>query len=635
MMIIDFFEKYRALKYVSLSLLIIASFILTFSTALHLRDVVIYVSDGNVIHSEIPIHSESSGLKEYLITGSIDYNFLSQNIVNIIPDDCLLSIKVNGNDVPLTGVNPSLLENYVKGFHFNLGKYLKSGSNHVEFKIRDSFGAYGLNIISSYKDIKFIIYLFILIFLIFITFVFIMFDLKWEKKYIVLLSGGLIIRLIYLMVTNFSNRSLDAYDHIAYIEYIVNNMALPKASEGFVFYHPPFYYLIGAIIFKLIRLLGIINRNVIYICIQFYSLVSYMIFLAVSIRIFNILMQRIKRADANQKSLLGLTSHLSSFRRLKEIFNYENITMWVSSLFVFWPTNILHSVRVGNDGLMYLFYALGLLYLLKWEDSNLWKDLILASIYTSLGIITKTNTVVLMGLIGFMMLLRFIKTQNKKAFILNGITVSGIFLIALLIAFGPSLMERLKGKNANLLVANAGNLNPALYVGNTAANYIWFDTKIFVTEPFCDAWNDAWGRQYFWNFLLKTSLYSQFLFNHPVLRNIGTIIGFLFLFMFAYSIFGLLFMTLRRLKLLIIIVTNFILLIFAALIFRIMIPAACSNDFRYIQPALISMCFFFGFSLLEYRTRGWNKMVYSGYGLAFLFIMLNVIFFIGLGLGLE
>lgn len=631
MNIINLLKGYPMVKYLVLSLLIIISFILTFNTALYLKDVVIYVSDGRVIHSEIPVLGESTGSKEYTITGNIDYNFLSQNIVNIIPDDRLVSLEVNGSEISLTGVDPSLLGNYIKGFHFNLGKFLKPGNNRLKFKVSDGFGAYGLNIISSYRDMKFIIYLLSLISLIFLLFLFILHDLKWDRRYIVLLASGLIIRLIYLMVTNFSNRSLDAYDHIAYIEYIVNNLSLPKASQGFVFYHPPLYYIIGAIIVKLVRLLGVINRNVFYVCIQFYSLVSYMVFLAVSIKIFCLLMGKVISFEVSKKD----SAYIFSSKGLKKFFGRDNIIIWVSALFIFWPTNILHATRVGNDSLMYLFYALGLLYLLKWEDSSQWKDLIYASTYTSLGIITKTNTVVLVGIIGLMMLFRFIKSRDKKYFLVKSLAICAIFLIGLSIAFGPSLVERLRGGRANILVANAGNLNPALYVGNAAANYFWFDTKIFITEPFCDAWNDEWGRQYFWNFLLKTALYSQFVFNHTLLRNIGTIIGFLFLFLLLYMISGLFFMKFSLVRTLFLILSNFIVLIFAALVFRIMIPAASSNDFRYIQPALISLCFFFGLSLIEYRKRGWKKVVYLGYGLSALFIMLNIAFFVLLGVGLD
>jgi hypothetical protein len=39
-----------------------------------------------------------------------------------------------------------------------------------------------------------------------------------------------------------------------------------------------------------------------------------------------------------------------------------------------------------------------------------------------------------------------------------------------------------------------------------AENYLWFDLRTFVTAAFTSAWDDDKGRQYFWNYLLKTSL---------------------------------------------------------------------------------------------------------------------------------
>ena len=41
-------------------------------------------------------------------------------------------------------------------------------------------------------------------------------------------------------------------------------------------------------------------------------------------------------------------------------------------------------------------------------------------------------------------------------------------------------------------------------------NVLCFDIPGFLSTVYMDAWHDEGGRQYFWNFLLKTLLFGKF-----------------------------------------------------------------------------------------------------------------------------
>jgi 4-amino-4-deoxy-L-arabinose transferase-like glycosyltransferase len=50
-------------------------------------------------------------------------------------------------------------------------------------------------------------------------------------------------------------KGFDATGHIEYIVYILNTYSLPKPNQGWVTYHPPFFYILSALLYKLMSLI--------------------------------------------------------------------------------------------------------------------------------------------------------------------------------------------------------------------------------------------------------------------------------------------------------------------------------------------------------------------------------------------
>ncbi|MGH7440889.1 MAG: hypothetical protein ACRENE_34870, partial [Polyangiaceae bacterium] len=184
----------------------------------------------------------------------------------------------------------------------------------------------------------------------------------------------------------------------------------------------------------------------------------------------------------------------------------------------------------------------------------------------------------------------------------------------------------LAGRQGNLIVANAARNSTKLLVGNHADNYLWFDVHTFVTQAWTNPWEDPGGRQYFWNYLLKTSLVGEWTFPQPWAWNLSVILSVLLLSLAVHCALG---MFLRRpadrvddLPLF----GLFWLLVVSIAILRMSLPGAPSGDFRYILPVLVPFSWWSVRSVSAYRERGWPGMAAGALATAWLFVFASISF---------
>lgn len=436
-----------------------------------------------------------------------------------------------------------------------------------------------------------------------------------NKTVIFILLLGLAINIFYLLKTPYNVRSHDVEGHIKYIEYIAHNFKIPHPDVCWECHQAPLYYILAGAIYKASILLGIGDKDTIYFILQVFSLLLFFVFSAVAVLIF-------KKVFIANKSEEIKTTALRSY-----------IFYLVSMLFVFWPTNIIHSVRITNDTLFYVFYALVLLFLIKWLERNNSKNFYFAIIFSFLAFVTKSHGVLAFTLVGACIIFNFVKNKKRFDDLQYYFKVAGVLLVVFAIGFfasrlGPRVVDKIKGEGqkSNLLVWNVAGLNEGLFTDNKIKNYIYFDTKIFLTEPYINNWEDIYGRQYFWNFLLKNSLFGEFFFKGTAAENIAIGISALLLMIIFWIIGGMLFSIKESFKNNFVLKINAVFLLSSFLAHRIILSA--NGDFRFILPMLISFCSFVGVGILEYRRRGVKNMEYIGYGILFLFIVLSVLFFI-------
>jgi len=591
------------------------------------RYVILRDSRGNIMKTEIPFFEESSPHNRELSFACVgDYHLWSQNWVHIIPDDRLEYMKVNGKEISLSGIPISKLSDWEEGFHFNLSQHLKFGKNGIKIKVADQRGLAGLRIIGSFKDPKRNLLVLMLLFPFFLLFFLVFRLFRFNKALSSILLLGLLVRLGYLAVTPYFMRSHDVLAHIDYIEFIANNLSLPRSNQGWVFYHPPLYYVLSAVIYQLANLGSIFPQFYIYTAIQFFSLLISFAFTIISVLIFQQLVEQVALiSDEKTNSLLY--NNQSQKIMAERPLNKETLVFMISVMFIFWPSNIIHSVRIGNDCLLYLFYSLGLLFLIRWNQTESNRNFYLSVLFGLLALITKLNGIIVIALISVVLLYRLFNSKNKFPYVKKAIIAGILCLVGLGINYRSEIAETFKGNYRYAVVRNAPYLNPALSVKNSISNYIYFDLKMFIIKPFTNCWIDEFGRQFYWHFLLKSCLFGEFGFSGKFSYILGVIISLLTLVLLIYIMVGMVIGGKSQLRNHAIIILNFIGLLAASIFVRISVPVSSSGDFRYIMPALVSLCFFAGLALVQYRRRRFVVLEYLGYGLTGLFVLSNILFF--------
>jgi hypothetical protein len=558
---------------------------------------------------------------EYVISGTIQYKrWLNGSVAHLIPDDHLLAIRVNRRKTALTGIPASALCDYTNGFHYNFSEYLHEGANHIEIRIKNTIGPSGLAFRTSYQDLRLLIGALIGMLLVCGLVYLLLLDTAFDQVFALILTGGFLIRVFYFLNTPFDVRTHDVGGHLQYIEYLVNNHMIPAIHYGWQTYQPPLYYLVTAFVYKLFNWAGITQTAQIWRGVQFLSLLLFMGFLGVTLGIVKNAIGKLPfSSDRDDSDSEPRTAVLASGdSRLP-------IGYLIFALIVFWPSGIIHSARIGNDVLFYLFYALGLAYLIKWRDDDTKRSLYRSFLSITLAFITKANALALYLIFGVVYLIKLGSAPSKREYLAPTLVLVVILLVGFGVTFGRMVEAKLQGSKDNFVVANASGLQ-GVTVGNGPRNYLSFDVQSFVTEPYVNPFEDKGGRQYFWNYLFKTGLVGEFGYNSPANRVLAIVLSIAFLMMLLYTgVSVIVFHSYFKGQL--VLALNVIILLLSAIAFRISIPAACSNDFRYILPFLISFGGFFGFGIWGYRQQKWYWLEQVGYGLALVFIATSIGFF--------
>ena len=281
----------------------------------------------------------------YLVEGTLSLSPFSPRLYKITADDALNNFVINGKTVFLNDIPIELRTNYQRGFTINLSDYLHNGDNHIAFTIDDRGGLMGVQMYGVPKDIRIICLIFLwAILLPLFLFRFKSF-LKLPKTYLLFLALAILIRFAYLAVTDYDTRAHDTYEHLQYIEYFVNNWSLPDVgqAEGGAFFHPPLYYFTGAIVYTIVSWCSDHHLPTIYFALQILSLLASVGFVFFGLKTVHLAFEKFK---------------IPGTPLIQKI-----IPVLAAGLIAFWPSGIIHSVRIGNDDFLYFFFAGALYYL--------------------------------------------------------------------------------------------------------------------------------------------------------------------------------------------------------------------------------------------------------------------------------
>ena len=549
-------------------------------------------------------------LQEFAFT--VHKGRLTQRGIVFVPDDHFDALVVNGKDVPLDGVDPKDLDNFHHGFRFPIGRYLRAGDNAVVARVRNAGGPGGLDVMSDPHDwmnraeVIAAMSAFVVLLLTALR----TFKVPWSTAS--LFAAGVAVRFGYLSVTPYSVRDHDVSGHVEYIEYILSHGSLPPPYGGWSFYQPPLYYLLGAGLWKALTILGAESRATILRALQVQSLLYQLGFLGFALGTVSLWVGRLPDA------LFG--RRLASRSALGALF---------VALLCLWPSGVIHAVRIGNDDLFYLWFGAGFYFASRWWISGRDRDFHVAALCGALGMLTKSNSLLLFVLLAVLLAVRLIKDRERRlvAYLKRAWPMAVLILKSAGVALGRAVVDAVSGRRAHVLVGNMNQAHDNIAVGNRASNYLWFDTKIFVTEPFTNSLDDARGRQFFWNYTLKSSLFGEFSFDHPLLSDAAVVLSILMIVIVACVVVRMVTATredwLKDLP-----TFALVPILFAGLAaLRMTLPMACSNDFRYILPVLTPALYLYVSGVIVFREHGWTRFATTGAVAGWSFAACSALFF--------
>lgn len=514
----------------------------------------------------------------YAIRVALDGINSNKHSFRIYPDDEIHGLLVNGKPISLEHLSVDERRNYGSGFIIEIDQFIPDQTNILEAQLSNASNPAGFRIESTKRlsNSKLLAIYLVLVALVFIL----KRHLPINKPQILVLLVSLAVSILYLSKTDERTRTFDVFEgggHKDYIEYLIEHKKLPIPGDGWEYHQPPLYYLSAA----LAKQTAPINSKVSgELWGQLFALFLWILFL------------------------------ISSLATIKLAFRkHPAVILMVSIALCLWPAGIIHSIRIGNDLGVYACYALAFFYIIKWWKNRDSQTLFWASLWMAGSLLSKSNGLAVAGVLGVLMLFHIYGLVRKPALfqqhktkLLRDVAIAGgLFCAAILLNFADNIKHYLDGTSKDWLLSNVSEMiNPGLKVGNTLPNYLIFDTATFLEEPFISTWEDKYGRQYFWNFVLRSSLSSEYFFNGNGMRAWGLINGVLLLIMLSGTFIFYLqkqpYTNMARLKRLLYrqapwlmaLVFPFILL----LAYRIKVPLSCNTDFRYIYPVLLPILFF-------------------------------------------
>lgn len=348
-----------------------------------------------------------------------------------------------------------------------------------------------------------------------------------------LVLGGLLLFGSYLSVTQGEVRALDVEGHIRHVERIAIDGPWVKAGACWECFQPPVYYTLASALLGFPREIGAPETLVLHALTLFCFLLSLPLIVGI-----------LRPFAGSQRDLLLF-----------------------SALAAFWPAGVIHSVRVGNDGLAMLAGFLCLFLLLR-------KRWLMAAGAAGLCLLVKNSGVVLVVFAGAWVALQFWRSEISPR-------RAALCLLLLAAALGAnSGMQRIKAYDPARLSALNGNMAAE----NSLKHLVLLDLKRFVWEPFINPWDDSTGRQYIQNYFWKTSLFGEWGFHFPGAAWLARGLSVLLL---ALLLLGAIALARARRPAFPLLLGGVSMA--AIYYYRLKHPYCCNADFRFVHPVVVAI----------------------------------------------
>lgn len=404
---------------------------------------------------------------------------------------------------------------------------------------------------------------------------------------------GIFLRICYTFVTDIGERTYDVYrdkwGHLDYIKYIAQNFALPPVNECQT-YHPPVHHIIAAFALDIGK--AFTQRE----------LFEYKLIQLVMV-------------------LLSSLTLMLFYKILKELNCSSIMILTAVSLFAFHPTNIYFSSRINNDNTLLFFYTLAFYFLIKWANTHRLKDIILLSLTAALAVLTKFSGVMLVPLIAMTFTTVLKKNRSERGRYLKQYCIFGLVFVPLAMSY----------QVRNYVLFNQGfGYVPSLGKGfiPTLYNLIFIPVYDILQHPFNNGGLN--GGEFFMEFFLKSSLFGEW--QYPGLERIARP---MLILAAAIALVILLSIVLPQKSMAVnhryVFLLNLLVPILLEMKLRTDMPVACSQDFRYAAPVLISAAFFLGEAVSRLKLSKLRILKYAVIVCNVSFCALSAVFVLSLG----
>jgi hypothetical protein len=545
--------------------------------------------------TDIHIRNEGGGGHSYHLT--IQYSKGQQTLYHLHIQNCLKRVIVNGFPFSFP-LNKAC--NFATGMVLDLKRQLLEGTNHLRIDTQAPGLAIGPVIFSGALTLSDILGCLLLSGICIAMTHF----LRQQTGSVVagiLLSSALLLYAYVMTHTTFMWKKYDLPQHLEYITYISEHWRWPTTYHGFLTYHPPLYYTLQAIWLAIINWLGSFSAIE---ALRSFSMACFM-----GSSLFNIM------------TLRKLIKH--------------NLAFHLSVAFlVFYPGAVITAARIDSNLLFYTFFSGSLYFLTCWMHTTRTRDMAWAIAMCGLGIASRTNAILLLPLFGLATLYMWRRHGHhimldhlRSVAIWCGILV---MLLSALVNFGRPAYDNLTTQhdreylvgNADYLASIAGGLR----ISNRWHHYLTFNIKEYFDPPYFNVWNNSGGRLFFWDSVLKSSMYGEFSYPNPI---IAYYLNWMLLCLVLYIPFSVLCETrrLRQQPEWLMLFLTFLIPVLGLAANRILHPIACSQDFRYVYPVIAALCGLVGFSIQQHLLHRRHLFAMAGTVLIICFVTLSLMFF--------
>lgn len=406
---------------------------------------------------------------------------------------------------------------------------------------------------------------------------------RWSSQCLLvsILLAGCVMRIGYMLYTGCEVRSHDMYEfssdsygHAAYLLKLIEKHQLPE-TNSIQFYQQPFFYLVGAVVSKIIN--GLLGSENPYNYVDAAKLVSCF---ASCATVF-VAERLCEKLDIKEKGKIAAVA-----------------------IVAFLPGFYLMGGRVNCDALAVYFMALAIYYTIVWTKDMSWKNTILLAVIYGLGVMTKISCGIPALVTAGVFVWKLIQELRKK----KGLPLLLKYLVFGCISLPLGLWYSLRNYHLfgqKLTYVLMLNENSTLYCGNHSYVQRFFSIGIknLLETPYAEPFGDY----NFPTYLVKSALFGEFKYAvsdfFPILLLIAgvTIAG---LFVYAYYWQGKRILRGEAGSPTTLLAVNGLVLIGSAVIFCMKYAFGCSMDFRYYGIFAVICAVLFGGMLEQSQSEG-------------------------------